>query len=158
MQKTLTFLDDEAFASNTMNGILAWTVPSAMEIFSSAKRTYTYYDFNDASLPAAVSKSSGISLVNFEISVVNSDETLLCKTKWGACRIRYDESYTPMYIDTVPNHVTFGMTIQMMLNPNRCHHVDSLPAEMDPFYYLKIGDTLTDWEGLIDSGFRLTDW
>lgn len=50
------------------------------------------------------------------------------------------------------------MKINFMLNPNRCHSANSLPADFDPFYYLKIGDTLTDWEGLIDSGFRLPDW
>jgi hypothetical protein len=141
-----------------MNGMLAWTVPSAMEIFSSSKKTFTYYDFNDVTLPAAANRPTGGNLLNFEVSVQNPEETLICKTKWGNCQIRYDEQYTPMYIDTVPNHVTYGMTIQMMLNPNRCFASDSLPADWQPFYYLKIGDTLTDWEGLIDSGFRIPDW
>jgi hypothetical protein len=61
-----------------------------------------------------------------------------------------------MYIDTIPSNVHFGMKINMVMNPNRCHN--ALPVDWDPFYYLKIGDTLTDWEGLIDSGVRLTDW
>lgn len=30
--------DDDAFASNTMNGLLAYTVPSALEVFSNSKK------------------------------------------------------------------------------------------------------------------------
>jgi hypothetical protein len=63
-----------------------------------------------------------------------------------------------MYIDTVPNNVAFGMPINMVMNPNRCHNINYLPADWDPFYYLKLGNTFTDWEGLIDSGTRLPDW
>lgn len=81
---------------------------------------------------------------------------LQCGTKWGNCRVRYDELFTPMLLDTIPNQVTYDMKIQFVLNPNICHN--KVPSGNDPFYYLKIGDTLTDWEGLIDSGTRLPDW
>ena len=60
------------------------------------------------------------------------------------------------YIDTIPNQVTYGMTINMVMNPERCHY--DLPADWDPFYYIKIGDTMTDWEGLTDSSTRLSTW
>jgi hypothetical protein len=80
---------------------------------------------------------------------------LQCGAKWGNCRIRFDELFTPMLLDTIPNQVTYDMKIQFVLNPNQCHN--NLGAGFDPFYYLKIGDTLTDWEG-IDSGTRLPIW
>ena len=44
------------------------------------------------------------------------------------------------------------------MQPNTCHYSTALPADWDPFYYLKIGKELTDWEGLIDSGTRLSTW
>jgi len=34
--------DDEAFASNAIGGMLAYTIPSAMSIFSTDKKKYTY--------------------------------------------------------------------------------------------------------------------
>jgi len=92
------------------------------------------------------------------VSVTNSEQTLECSSKWGSCRVRYDELQTPMYIDTVPNQVFWGMTINMIMNPNRCHNPNYLPDGSDPFYYLKIGDTLTDWEGWITSETRMPDW
>jgi hypothetical protein len=85
-----------------------------------------------------------------------AETALACSSKWGNCRIRYHEEYTPMLHDTIPNQLTYGMTINFILNPNRCHN--AVGTGQDPFYYLKIGDTLTDWEGLIDSGTRLPDW
>lgn len=148
--------DDEAFNSNTMSGLLAYTVPSAIDIFSNTKKTYTYYDFNDLTLPSANGRATGQNLLNFEVSVQNGEGTLACTSKFGNCRVRYDEVYTPQYTDTIPNQVTYGMTINMVMNANRCHY--ALPVDWDPFYYLKIGKTLTEWEGLIDSGKRLPDW
>jgi hypothetical protein len=139
-----------------LNGLLAYTVPSAIDVFSNSKKTYNYYDFNDVTLPSPNGRVGGPNLLNFDVSVQNGEEYLQCSSKWGACRIRYDEIYTPMYIDTIPNQVTFGMTINMIMNPMRCHY--DIPADMDPFYYLKIGDTMTDWEGLVDSGTRLWTW
>lgn len=51
-----------------------------------------------------------------------SETKLSCSTKWGACRIRYDETYTPMLHDTIPNQLTYGMKINFILNPNLCHN------------------------------------
>ena len=45
-----------------------------------------------------------------------------------------------------------------MLDPKYCHNGGSLPTDWDPFYYLKIGKELVDWEGLLDSATRLPDW
>jgi hypothetical protein len=42
-----------------------------------------------------------------------------------------------------------------MLNPGSIFK--KLPKDNDPFYYLKIGKELTDWEGLIDCKTRLVD-
>jgi len=156
--------DDEAFASNAIGGMLAYTVPSVLDVFSSTgTKKYTYYDFDDSTLPSANPHAAPAPYgLVFELSVkVPSavEEILICKTKWSNCRIRYDEVYTPMYIDTVPSQVAFGMTVNMMMNPNRVHSSGDLPkVTYDPFYYLKIGNTLTDWEGLIDSSTRLGDW
>lgn len=153
--------DDDAFASNAMGGLLGYTVPSLIDIFSNEKMTYNYYDFNDETLPSANPHSATSNLVSysvFEVTVQNSDEQLACPTKWGKCRIIYNELATPMYIDTVPSNVAFGMSVNFVMNPNLCHHSAHLPADWDPFYYLKIGDTLTDWEGLVDSSTRLKDW
>jgi len=36
-----------------------------------------------------------------------------------------------MYVDTVPNNVAWGMKINMVLNPNRCHN--DIPADYMPF-------------------------
>lgn len=157
-------VDDEAFASNAIGGMLAYTVPSVMDIFSTGTKKYTYYDFNDSTLPSANPHPAPAPFgLVFELSVKvpggTGEESIICKTKWGNCRIRYDETYTPMYIDTTPNQVTFGMTVNFMMNPNRVHSSGDLPVGIyDPFYYLKIGNTLTDWEGLIDSSTRLGDW
>lgn len=63
-----------------------------------------------------------------------------------------------MYIDTTPNQVTFDMMVNFVMNANAAHEAGHLPAEYDPFYYLKIGKILTDWEGLIDSSTRLPNW
>lgn len=103
-----------------------------------------------------VHAAGGTNYLNFELSVQTPEENLICKTKWGSCRIRYEETHTPSYIDTIPNQVTYGMTINMVMNPGRCHY--DLPADWDPFYYIKIGDTMTDWEGLTDSSTRLWTW
>jgi hypothetical protein len=43
--------DDDAFASNAIGGILSWTLPSAMDIYSSPATKYTYYDFDNTKLP-----------------------------------------------------------------------------------------------------------
>jgi len=61
--------DDDAFASSTVGGLLAYTVPSLSEIFSNEKNTYGYYDFNDITLPSANTHTSGPNLVNFEVSI-----------------------------------------------------------------------------------------
>ena len=53
----LNFKDDDAFASNTMNGMLAYTVPSVIDVFSTSKMTYNYYDFNDVTLPSALNRA-----------------------------------------------------------------------------------------------------
>lgn len=90
------------------------------------------------------------------MSVVNSKGKITCKQTGGACRIRYDEAYTPMLIDTVPNQVTYGMTINFVLNANRCHSLIS--TDFEPFYYIKLGRTLTNWEGYVDNTTRLLDW
>ena len=45
-----------------------------------------------------------------------------------------------------------------MLDPKYCHNSGSLPGDWDPFYYLKIGKELVDFEGLIDSATRLKDF
>jgi len=67
--------DDEAFASNSMSGMLAYTVPSLPEIFSTPKKSYNYYDFNDVTLPSANAHPlPAPNLVNFEVTVQNSDE------------------------------------------------------------------------------------
>jgi hypothetical protein len=52
-----------------MSGLLAWTVPSLMEVFSSGKKTYNYYDFNGSTLPAAVpATTTGVAnWLNFEV-------------------------------------------------------------------------------------------
>lgn len=65
---------------------------------------------------------------------------------------------TPQLFDTVPNQIYFGQKVAFMLNPMACHNSYWLPVGYDPFYYLKIGKVLTDWEGLIDSSTRLPDW
>ena len=140
--------------------MLAYSVPSVIDIFSTATKKYTYYDFNDSTLPSANPHPAPAPYgLVFDVSVKVGDETLICKTQWSNCRIRYDEVYTPMYIDTVPSQVAFGMNVNFFMNPNRVHSASDLPAgAYDPFYHLKIGNTLTDWEGLIDSSTRMGDW
>jgi hypothetical protein len=48
------------------------------------------------------------------------------------------------------------MTINFVLNANKCHSI--LSSEFEPFYYLKLGQTHTNWEGKIDSSTRLLEW
>jgi hypothetical protein len=60
-----------------------------------------------------------------------------------------------MLYDTTPNQVYAGQQIVFMLNPGSIFK--KLPKDNDPFYYLKIGKELTDWEGLIDCKTRLVD-
>lgn len=140
----------------TSNGLLAWTVPPAADIFSTPRRTYTYDDFNDYTLPAAVTRTSGVSVLSFELTLKTSTQSSIgCATKGGYCRIRYDEQSTPILHDVVPNNVVFGMTVNMVMNPNNC---GSIPSYSDPFYYLKIGDTLTDWELNVNQTFRMPAW
>ena len=63
-------IDDEAFASNAIGGMLAYTIPSAMSIFSTDKKKYTYYDFDDIILPAANPRvAPGVNSLAFEVSV-----------------------------------------------------------------------------------------
>ena len=56
-------LDDDDYASKTIAGILAWTLPSAMDIFSSPQKKVDYYDFDNFNFPSA-------SNLEFEVSVV----------------------------------------------------------------------------------------
>ena len=114
-----------------MASILGYTVPSFFDVMSASGKTYTYYDLDGKSLPASTTQ-------DLETSVVNSQGKLTCKTLGGLCKIRYDEIYTPMLIDTIPNHVTSGMVINFVLNANRCHAI--LSSEFDPFYYVKLGN------------------
>ena len=145
----LTVLGDDVYSTNTAASILGYTVPSIFDVLSSPAKTYTYYDLNGVSLPASLTQ-------DLETSVVNSQGKLTCKQVGGPCKVRYDESYTPMLIDTIPNHVTYGMVITFVLNGNRCHAI--LSSEFDPFYYVKLGDKFTKWEGYIDNTTRLPEW
>jgi hypothetical protein len=54
----------------------------------------------------------------------------------------------------MPNQVFAGDKINFMINPASCP--TKLPSSYEPFYYLKIGKDLTDWEGLIDVKTKLT--
>ena len=141
-----------------MAGILAYTVPSAAEIFSTPLLTRDYYSFDGRQAPFAGVDPSGLgpNLINFEVTVQNGQEIMRCPTKFNQCRLRYDEAFTPMYVDTVPSNVAWGMKINMVMNPNRCHN--DIPADYEPFQHLKIGNILTEYEGLIDSSTRLSNW
>lgn len=128
LSNNILLLDDEAFASNAIGGMLAYTIPSALELFSNSKKMYNYYDFNDVTLPAASPRSApAVTMLAFEVSVKVGEETIVCPTKWGACRIRYEETFTPMYIDTTPSQVTFGIQVNFVMNPNACHAKSNLP-------------------------------
>jgi hypothetical protein len=135
-------------------------VPAAWEIFKTPKKSFTYYDFNNVVLPGAWSKPSGqTSFLTFDVSVNDASEVpLKCASKWGNCRIQYNQRYTPELSDTVPNQVYAGSTLAFMLDPKYCHNGNALPSDWDQFYYLKIGKDLVDWEGSVDSSTRLPDW
>ena len=47
----------------------------------------------------------------------------------------------------------------MMIDPKYCHSNNALTNGVyDPFYYVKIGKTLVDYEGIVDNNTRLTEW
>ena len=105
----LYLIDDEAFASSTSAGLLGYTVPSAMSIFSTPTKKYTYDDFNTEVLPGAYARTDGAqSYVNFDLKIENSERSIACPTTFGNCRITYNQAYTPEYFDTMPNNVYFG--------------------------------------------------
>lgn len=93
-----------------------------MSIMSTGSNQRDYYDFNESTLPWANPRTVGSHYVSFDVSVKNSETCLVCGAAWNQCKIRYNEIYTPMYIDTVPSNVAFGMTINMIMNPNRAHY------------------------------------
>jgi len=81
---TSIYIDDEAFASNTMAGILAYTVPSVSEIFSTPAKPRDYYSFDGQTLPFAGAPPAGVgpNLINFEVRVQNGNEIIRCPTKF----------------------------------------------------------------------------
>ena len=91
----------------------------------------------------------------FDIVVASMEYSPKCYSDFKNCHFTFNQRFTPMLYDTTPNQVYAGQQIVFMLNPVSIF--SKLPKNYEPFYYLKIGKELTDWEGLIDSKTRLND-
>ena len=58
----------------------------------------------------------------------------------------------------VPNQVFYDQPVQFWINANGIFTSNHHPDGVEPIQWLGIGDALTDWEGLIDSGTRLGNY
>ena len=132
----INFTDDDAFSSSAAAGILAYTLPSAMDIFSTPSKQYDYFDFNDR--PGGLPKPADNNIyrndyIEFQIQVVGEDKEseepeLECGGYWRNCHLWYHQHFTPELIDIVPSQVVFGDDIAWMLNAKACHNQGNLPT------------------------------
>lgn len=77
-----------------IGGVVAWTVPSALDVYGTNKKEkYTYYDLDGKKLPFSYTHDFEVTVTNQE--TIKNEIPLACTTKWGNCKIRYDENYTP---------------------------------------------------------------
>lgn len=91
-------IDDDAFNSNVAAGKVAWTLPSAMDIFSSPLKQYTYFDFNnqpDGLAGAYPSKNGGVDFLTFDISIASMEYSPPCYSVFANCHFTYNQRYTP---------------------------------------------------------------
>ena len=139
-------LEDDQFSSCPVNGILALTTPSVMDIFSA-----TWADFNglNPSLPANVQRLT----VAVQNAADADGEPIECEDS-ESCTIEYSRWLTPYIHDVVPNQVFLDQPVQFWINSNGIFG-GTHPDGREPVTWLGIGGALTDWEGLIDSDTRL---
>jgi hypothetical protein len=126
-----------------------------MDIFTRPNHPVTYFDFNNlpTGLPGAYpSPSGGIDYLTFDVEIASMEFAPPCYSKWAGCHFTYNQRFTPQLYDTVPNQVYAGQGINFWLNPGQIF--TKLPTSYNPFYYLKLGNFQTDWEGLIDTKTR----
>lgn len=71
-----------------MNGLLAYTMPSAMDLFSSPAKPFTYFDFNGVNVPVK-------NFFTFDLTITNSQERLKCSSAYKDCKVTYNEDFTP---------------------------------------------------------------
>ena len=89
----LSLIDDDAFNSNPPGGKLAWTIPPAADIFSTASKKYTYYDFNNLpeGLPGAyVSPNGGFDYLTFDITLASIEYAPPCYGSFRNCQFTYN--------------------------------------------------------------------
>jgi hypothetical protein len=139
--------ESDVFSSCPVNGVIAFTTPSVMDLYSA-----TWADFNGAGqLPANIQR--------FTLSVENArdrEDPIRCSNS-DLCTIEYSRWLTPYIHDVVPNQVFLDQHVQFWINPNGIF-AGTHPDGVEPIQWLGIGSALTDWEGLIDSSTRLNNY
>ena len=142
------YLESDVFSSCPVNGIIAFTTPSVMDLVGA-----TWADFNGAGqLPANTQR--------FTLAVQNAADAtdpIECSDP-ALCTIEYSRWLTPYIHDVVPNQVFYDQPVQFWINANGIFTSNHHPDGVEPIQWLGIGDALTDWEGLIDSGTRLGNY
>jgi hypothetical protein len=133
---------------------LAWTIPPAAEIFSRPFKQYTYFDFNNlpGGLPGAYpSPSYSTDYLTFGVDVASADFSIKCAASpFDRCKFQYDQRYTPEIYDTSPNQVTAGDKINIYIDVKQVFF-QKITSGFEFIREIKLGDRVTDWEGLIDA-------
>jgi hypothetical protein len=143
--------EDDEFKSNTLAGNLAFTTPSVASITGTDPTQYyqgtAWNHFFDGDVSYSFSTTS------------KGEDDFILEPASGASektKIKYSSSYTARLYDVVPNQVYAGQRADFMINPMATKY--ALNDDMEPFEDIKVGGTLVDWEGTIDSSYRTPDW
>ena len=130
--------EDDAFNSHPFLGHIAYRLPALDELIG-VPMTYL----------------SGYQSMTFTLSVVSngelSTETLACRTT-NNCKITYYRAYTPVLYYISPPIVYYESQVDVFFDPRSTSNLisDLLDDEM-PFINAKIGESLLDFEFMVDS-------
>ena len=132
----------------TIGGKLAYTSPSIEDLIGVPANQLWQLSYLDTLF-------DGDYNIKTQISVITDGLSLDCAGS-SACDLRYHLLYTPTLYDIIPSNVYNEQRVDFMLNPMATRW--SINDDMEPLQEIRVGKTLVDWEGLIDSSTRTTQY
>lgn len=139
---TLFYLvENNEFNSNAIQGRIAYTTPSVMELLNADIDA-----FNGEYLP-----NGSTDQLEFELKIHNDDDlfSVHCMDK-SYCMLKYKRNYTPQLVDVTPANVYKDQLIQFHVNAKYANHENATPADAWPFREIRLGETLVDWEDTVE--------
>ena len=110
-----------------------------------------WYDFDGST---SLADGGSDETISYDIAVENTGTATVSYS--SGMSITFQRNYTPLIQDVVPNQVYYGMPVDFMVNQMGCN--DEVPDDQDPMKYIKIDETILNWEGIIDSETRINSY